>query len=260
MKKYLFNRRPLAALAVVVILFGTVAYPVQAFAAFTINYLIVAGGGGGGGGPAGGGGGAGGMLTGATTTVAVGTYSIVVGGGGNAGQSGQNSTALGVTPALGGGTQGTGGGSGGGGNGSSGAGGAGTAGQGNNGGNGQSGTGGGGGGKGGAGARPTAGIGEASSISGSSVTYAKGGQGDSVQVNGTANKGEGGSGGSSAGSGGSGVVILSYTTTDFSGYTVTGGTKTTNGANTVHTFNSGADLVIEVAAAGGASMLMSMGM
>lgn len=57
---------------------------------------------------------------------------------------------------------------------------------------------------------------------------------------GTANTG-GGAGGAAGGSGsgangGSGIVILSYVTTDFG--TCTGGTITTNGSRTVHTFTS----------------------
>jgi len=168
------------------------------------------------------------------------------------------------------------GGSGGGGRWSGGAGGAKTTGQGNNGGAGSSAATyygeGGGGGASAAGAAGTAiaggdgGAGTASSISGASVTYAGGGGGAAESVgtagvggaggggagnnnsgagtNGTANTGGGGGGGSghspnaAGGNGGSGVVILRYLTSDASGFTVTGGTKTTDGSYTVHTFTS----------------------
>jgi hypothetical protein len=60
-------------------------------------------------------------------------------------------------------------------------------------------------------------------------------------TSGTANTGGGGGGvndNATGGNGGSGVVIITYTTTDGAAYTITGGTITTNGAKTVHTFNS----------------------
>jgi hypothetical protein len=168
------------------------------------------------------------------------------------------------------------GGSGGGGNGNNGGptiapGGTGISGQGNNGGAGASNEDEGGGG-GGAGAVGTAGIaatsrgnggaGSASSISGSSVTYAGGGGGggNNVPVGGTggaggggsspgsqgpggagtANTGGGGGGGyatsanQAGGAGGSGVVIVSYAGTQ----RYTGGTVTSSGGNTIHTFTS----------------------
>jgi mucin-19 len=76
-------------------------------------------------------------------------------------------------------------------------------------------TAGGGGGSGGAGRITGGGSGTASSISGSSVTYAAGGNGNSGVVNGAANTGNGGSGSTTgnsanAGAGGSGIVIVRY--------------------------------------------------
>jgi hypothetical protein len=50
--------------------------------------------------------------------------------------------------------------------------------------------------------------------------------------------------GFSGATGGSGVVILRYLTADASSLTITGGTKTTSGAYTIHTFNSSSSLVI----------------
>jgi hypothetical protein len=207
----------------------------------TIEYLIV-GGGGSGGWDVGGGGGAGGMLTGSASKAAA-TYGVVIGAGAvyppnNSTQNdGEDTTALGLT-AVGGGAggnyAGTGagldGGSGGGGGGwlQSVSGGSGTTGQGNDGGDAPTSainySGGGGGGAGGVGANETsspsaaAGIGLASSITGSEVTYAVGGQGGNdltygSQADGEVNKGGGGdgAGGSTASNGGSGVVVLRYT-------------------------------------------------
>jgi len=214
----------------------------------TLEYLIVAGGGCGGH-DVGGGGGAGGMLTGSVSKIAD-TYSIVIGAGGaghqnNATQNnGTNSTGLGLTATGGGGggnwnnssnstKNGADGGSGGGGGGWSqtSTGGSGTSGQGNDGGdaptNATGYSGGGGGGAGGAGAdnntngnsqdTAQAGAGSASSITGSSVTYAVGGTGGNdytygSQADGETNKGGGGdgAGGGASSSGGSGVVIIRY--------------------------------------------------
>jgi len=147
--------------------------------------------------------------------------------------------------------------------------GAGTAGQGNNGGasvdagtvGGNSGGGGGGagavGGNASSGVGGTGGVGLSSSISGSSVFYAGGGGGGSGTtpgaggnggggngtVGGTAGSGTpntGGGGGSfcqasgTAGSGGSGIVIISYAGAQRG----TGGTVTSSGGNTIHTFTS----------------------
>ena len=213
----------------------------------TLEYLIVAGGGGGGW-DVGGGGGAGGMLTGSVSKSA-GTYSIVIGAGaaGNPNNSTQNSgnntTALSLTAIGGGGAgnwvtggnsngtnNGADGGSGGGAGGwdQSRTGGNGTASQGNDGGDATTAstgrTGGGGGGAGGDGANDSTasyvagGSGLASSITGSSVTYAEGGKGGndlaySEQENGRINKGDGGdgAGGGPSSAGGSGVVIVRYT-------------------------------------------------
>jgi hypothetical protein len=46
------------------------------------------------------------------------------------------------------------------------------------------------------------------------------------------------------GGGGSGVVICRYLTADATGLTITGGTKTTSGSYTVHTFLASSSLVI----------------
>jgi len=205
-----------------------------------VEYLVVAGGGGGGSGQSGahveggGGGGAGGMRTGTVSSVSAGSNTITVGAGGSGGTSnpsngstGSNSSALGITSnggGSGGGSNtsgGSGGSGGGGGSGPSGSGaGSGTSGQGNNGGAGadsaRSGGGGGAGAVGGAGpsyvTAGNGGAGTASSITGSSVTYAGGGGGGSY------NKGTGGSGG-----GGNGGNYNSPTTTGVAGSANTGG-------------------------------------
>jgi hypothetical protein len=258
------------------------------FGPTSVDYLVVAGGGGagqgytGGGAYGAGGGGAGGMRTG-TLSVASGTsYTVTVGGGGvgsggssGTGTSGSNSVFSSITSSGGGGggsysyPYGAGGGSGGG----AGAdiytgypGGSGTSGQGNDGG--QSsvgyGMGGGGGGAGAVGANgpntsssngASGGNGSASSITGSSVTYAGGGGGGALYgagynngtggtggggggnaansatgVNGTANLGGGGgaTGGGSGGSGGSGVVVIRYANTYVDPYSTTGSPTITN--------------------------------
>jgi hypothetical protein len=250
---------------------------------YNIDYLVVAGGGG----TAGnrnGGGGAGGLLSGSGAALTpLSTYVITVGAGGTGGagnvavtstQDGTASSFSTFTPSGGGGNSRNGG-SGGGGN-IGGAGGTGVSGQGNAGGVGIStpsqsaGGGGGAGAVGGAGSGSTAGaggVGVASSITGSSVTYAGGGGGGgdntagaggtggggagaaglpSTQVkgtNGTANTGGGGGGGSdylstpvTQSNGGSGVVILSIPTTRYSGTTTGSPTVTTSGANTILKF------------------------
>ena len=103
----------------------------------------------------------------------------------------------------------------------------------------------------------TGGIGVDSSISGSSVCYAGGGGGGAEGTAtcgggagagggagdaGTNGLGGGGGGGKSStyGSGGSGIVIISYPTNGSSGIlnTSTGGTITTSGGYTIHTFTS----------------------
>jgi len=111
------------------------------------------------------------------------------------------------------------------------------------------------------------GAGTANSISGSSVTYAGGGGGtpdsgvgnggaggaggggagnsNGAGVAGTANTGGGGGGGSNGsnqgGAGGSGIVIISYPTVSM---TATGGTITTSGSNTIHTFTTAGTFTI----------------
>jgi len=233
----------------------------------TFEYLIVAGGGGGATDvDVGGGGGAGGLLSGSTTLAYGQTYQIQVGGGGNRGTgpdstgtgggtngtSGANSTAFGFT-AIGGGFGGTrsnnggAGGSGGGGGDIGGLGGAGTAGQGNSGGNSpavNSNSGwdqGGGGGAGGAAVSFTPGLGLASSITGTSVTYAAGGQGSGytfVVAPGAANTGNGGTG---CRAGGSGIVVIRY----LGNQVATGGTITSSGGYTIHTFTTLGDFVVQ---------------
>lgn len=114
------------------------------------------------------------------------------------------------------------------------------------------------------------GNGTANSISGSSVTYAGGGGGGSGSASGathgsggtggggnggdpvngntgntgTTNRGGGGGGGANAGSGGgggSGIVVISYPTGLL---TATGGSITTSGGNTIHTFTTGGTFAI----------------
>lgn len=223
-----------------------------------------------------GGGGAGGMLTGTITYNQGDNPLLVVVGVGGApaassilqGSNGGNSSITGVTAAVGGGGGGSGdalggvvGGSGGGAGDAAGAsatGAAGTVGQGSAGGNnatsaGSGGSGGGGGGAGGVGAvgvtsgagNPAGGIGTANSISGASVTYAAGGPGGGFNggangVAGASGLGNGGGGGQGVnglgGNGGLGTVILSYPTGTL--LNMKGGTITTSGGNTIHTFNS----------------------
>jgi len=242
--------------------------------ATSVNCLVVAGGGGGAkgyfdnpNGRGGGGGGAGGFYE-FSDTLSVTSYSVVVGAGGAGGSSvanGENSSfnnkisygGLKGNHAPDAGGNGKGGNSGGnnspasgktGGNSSLGGGGG--AGNSVNGGNASY-------------AGGSGGAGTSSSISGSSVTYASGGggggsywsptsySGGSSQTGGnggsgnnagssaTANSGGGGGGAggrnTTGGSGGSGVVIISYTT---GSCTATGGTITTSGGNTIHTFTS----------------------
>jgi hypothetical protein len=245
---------------------------------YNVNFLAVAGGGGSGelGGGGGGGGVLPSSATVAPATAY--TITIGAGGTGNQTSpgSGANTSAFGQIAIGGGlgayysGTAGNGG-SGGGGGRSNTAGGSGTVGQGNNGGTGgfggSAGRTGGGGGAGGAGGNSGSGFsgnggaGLANSISGTSVTYASGGGGgaDSGNTagtasagggasgsntngatagNGTANTGGGGGGGPAAngvgGSGGSGIFIISYPGAQRG----TGGTITSSGGNTIHTFTS----------------------
>lgn len=238
------------------------------------SYLIVAGGGAGGGNTFGcGGGGGGGMLTGASTAPN-GTLTITVGAGGaSTSAQGSNSSISGVATAIGGGGGGntTGiyinGGSGGGCNqsynGGTLRGGSGIYGQGNNGGGSNNSiyAGGGGGGAGAPGnnvvgySGANGGNGLASSITGSSVTYAGGGGGGvsggaggsggsggggASGISGTANTGGGGGGTGDytlgGASGGSGVVIIR---TPIAATSTTGSpTVTTSGADTIYKFTS----------------------
>jgi len=247
---------------------------------FFVDYLIVAGGGGGGAprnsiSRAGGGGGAGGLLSGSAKMV--GATNIVVGAGGagtaiessDRGSSGGNSSAFSQTAIGGGGgghnTTSTGGSGGSGGGGGISTGGSGIDGQGYDGGDGDgtSNIAGGGGGAGGPGSAITGGTGTISSITGSSIEYARGGDGataanksDVTPPPGTANTGNGGKGvaqdtenSTPGGSGGSGIVVIRYpgasiptaggTITSFTG----NGTIGENGVEyQVHSFtNVGAD-------------------
>ena len=95
------------------------------------------------------------------------------------------------------------------------------------------------------------GSGTASTITGSSITYAAGGTGggyffNTVGSNGSANSGNGGggSGGGSnnGGNGGSGVVIISLPT-GFAATTTGTPTVTINGTNTVYTFTNSGTLI-----------------
>jgi hypothetical protein len=118
--------------------------------------------------------------------------------------------------------------------------GTGISGQGNNGAVGSSNNGGGGGGAGGAASGANAGAGRDSSISGTSVTYSEGGRGNTgfVPVAGV-NFGDGGDGGNASTDrngafGKQGVVILRYR----GAQKFTGGTVTTDGDFTIHTFTA----------------------
>lgn len=227
----------------------------------TMRALVV---GGGGSGPASsGGGGGGGFQDTSGIAVVAGDYAITVGAGGSSSNGGDSSFGSllvslgggrgGGFPGGGNGESGQVGGSGGGGEGcgsgyNPGTGGAGTPGQGNAGGRGDeasSSTGGGGsGGGGGAGgvgsngdssgsiSPASGGAGLSSNITGSSVTYAAGGRGSTSGETGTANTGNGGGGAN----GGSGIVVIRYTTADYP--RCTGGTITTSGSDTIHTFTS----------------------
>ena len=253
----------------------TSLYSVAASGAYGVESLVVAGGGGGGSANStgtGGGGGAGGFLF-DTAVVNIGqSYSVVVGAGGATATAGANSSIF-IQTALGGGYGGSSvaagtsivggnGGSGGGGAAGAGlsqpsrAGGSGTSGQGNAGGLGQTtnAPAGGGGGAGAVGgtAGGGGGAGLSSSITGTATFYAGGGAGGTagippglggvggggnVGVAGTANTGGGGGGSnpsSSGAAGGSGIVILSY----FGAQRGTGGTVTSSGGYTIHTFTS----------------------
>jgi hypothetical protein len=248
-----------------------------------LECLIVAGGGGGGGSggtaaPGGGGGGGGVRVVGLS---AVASRTITVGGGGATDTQGGNSS-VDSEVAVGGGRGGKyelfgggSGGSGGGGSYSFGAG-SGTSGQGFAGGAGatddpsRGGGGGGGsnavGGAGSSSAGGTGGAGISNDYSGTATNYGGGGGGGSFSGTGgaggagggaagtnvvatvptaaAANTGGGGGGARQAngGAGGSGIVICRYLTADWTG---TGGTITTSGAYTIHTFTSSGTLTME---------------
>lgn len=233
----------------------------QTYTALTnlqIEYLMVAGGGSGARDTvsfqAAGGGGAGGLISGSATLALATGYSIVIGSAGarrttdGNGFNGGNTTFNGLT-AIGGGfggtfTGNTGGSGGGGGISSEGAG---TSGQGYSGGAGNSGFSGGGGGGGAAGAgesitssipdtpRGSGGLGATSSITGTSVYYSAGGPGIKGNWNpsrttyGAGGKGNAGND-SEVGTGG--VVIIRY----LGAQAASGGTITTSGGYTIHTF------------------------
>jgi hypothetical protein len=214
---------------------------------YLIEYLCV--GGGGGGAESAGGGGAGGWLAGTSQIVKGKIYSILVGLGGAA-STGQGPATNGyetvienIATSIGGGAgsylsvAGKSGGSGGGG-GVSQAGGSGVSGQGSGGGANS----GGGGGAGGSGASNSGigGVGLASSITGTSVTYAKGGGGNNAATtgSGTANTGNGGGGSTIPGGGGSGVAILKIPTAKYTGIITGSPTVSTSGNFTILKFIS----------------------
>ena len=245
---------------------------------YSVSSLLVAGGGGGGYNGYGGGGGAGGFLYTSSTLVSSGTaYAVTVGSGGAAAPSpgrasnGNNSSFNSLTAIGGGGGggdttgqySGASGGSGGGGCAvNNGTGGSGTSGQGNSGGTGYAaaptyyaGGGGGAGAVGNSTSSSNGGIGSTSSISGSSTYYAGGGAGHNYQSNGvggtgggaslgayaTVNTGGGGSGyiGTVTIPGASGIVIISY----YGPQRATGGTVSSSGGFTIHTFTSSGTFV-----------------
>ena len=231
------------------------------------------GGGGGGGGGAGGyrssisneSSGGGGLPENTFQAIANSSYSITIGAGGAgaiyngnlavSGTSGNSSTAFGITAVGGGGgggqdTNGISGGSGGGAGGFGGSpkqtGGSGTINQGYAGGGGTDVYGGAGGGAGSAASTTTAGLGIASSVTGSSVTRATGGSYQNSTA-GTANTGNGGSGSrttTNSGNGGSGIVIIKFP--DSRNITVGAGLSSTNtslGGFKIYTFTAGTGTV-----------------
>jgi len=228
-----------------------------------IEYLMVAGGGSGARDTSGqrnsGGGGAGGLISGSATLDLTTTYPIVIGIRANRRTSdgngfvGGNTTFNGLT-ASGGGGGGTltGGNGGSGGGGGTSTGGAGTSGQGYGGGDGNSSYNGGGGGGGGAagfgqvgGSTPAnGGLAAASSITGTSVYYASGGpERDGAYNPSKTTYGAGGK--SNAGDdteiGTSGVVIIRY----LGSQKATGGTITSSGGYTIHTFSSDGNFITD---------------
>ena len=243
----------------------------------SVQVLVVAGGGGGGKADANfgaGGGGAGRYYYDADVSVTAQAYTVTVGGGSSGstsntarGGTGGNSSFGSLITTVGGGGGGSGwmagdsvpsggaGGSGGGAgssnpasSGGTGSDGAGTpGGLGNNGAS-QINAGSGGGGSSSAGTGGGAGgAGTSNSIAGSSITYAAGGSGSGSGSAGAANTGNGGNGGSpnqgNGGAGGSGIVVIRYATGTI---TASGGTITTDGAYTVHTFNSSGTFSVDI--------------
>ncbi len=242
-----------------------------------------------------GGGGAGGYKAFTNQVIVPATaYPIVIGDGGNGNYNGQgsnggNTTFNNITATGGGGgatynSNGSNGGSGGGGG--SGIGGNANLYEGNDGGAGATYAGGGGGGSGstgssGSGSGGTGGTGTLNSINGSSVYYAAGGGGGArTGGGGTGGTGGGGNGGStgpggsatgygsggggagwynySGGNGSSGIVIISYKTDGSDGIDSslsTGGTKTTSGSYTIHTFTSNGTLNLIPIAPSGSTLL-----
>jgi hypothetical protein len=216
-----------------------------------VNWLVVAGGGGGGTNITGsgvlmaGGGGAGGVRTG--NTVMMGDYAITVGTLGAINTNGNPSSIAGVASCLGGGhggaynTAGVDGGSGGGNGGDKNTTpGQGTSGEGNAGGTGGANQGGGGGGAGTAGGTGTGsgGSGVSNSISGTATTYGEGGNpaGGALRTTaGSGGRGGNGDAGTASSAGLDGVVVLAYPTGTV---TATGGTITTVGGFTIHTFTA----------------------
>lgn len=246
-----------------------------ASAASTAQILVIGGGAGGYGSDTtsiSGGGGAGGYQYNSAFPLTVRTYTVTIGAGGASSNNGNNSIFDTLT-ATGGGTgghtgslNGANGGSGGGGGSNTGTGGTGS--QGNNGGNANTASGGGGGGSSAVGANSTAyyggngGNGTQNNIDGLNNYYGGGGGGagyisgpggpgtggtggggagastdGGTGVAGTANTGGGGGAGGYnggiGGAGGAGIVIVAYPTGSI---TATGGTITTSGGNTIHTF------------------------
>ena len=247
---------------------------VTASGAYSAEVLLVAGGGGGGSAGnsgTGGGGGAGGFLPESMIFTAGQPYSVTVGAGGAGAIAGTNSsifnkiaigggyggTSLTTTTSIVGGNGGSGGGGAGGGglSGAARAAGSGTSGQGNAGGTGgtsgaPAGGGGGAAAVGGTGSTTSGGAGLSSSITGTATFYAGGGAGGTaggttgvggvggggnIGVAGTANTGGGGGGAvpnASGAAGGSGIVIISY----YGAQRGTGGTVTSAGGYTIHSF------------------------
>lgn len=223
--------------------------------ALTVEAFAVGGGGGGGNKSTngGGGGGGGGQSQSGSINTAIGTYTATVGGGGGAtGGGGTSSITFGGTTvsANGGGAGGTPATAGTGGSGTTATGGAGGPGVGN-------------------GTPGPAGAGTANSFNGTSVIRSSGGGGGTVNPGylprygvegggdggnfdyqgtaGAANRGGGGGGAGNLGtgnSGGSGIVMVRYITTAAAGLTVSGGSVSTSGSYTIHTFTGTANFVI----------------